>query len=201
MIPDVCACSRTSRLNDGCTGYQFVTSGKRKLFKLLSFSVLWLAVLPLFAQSATKLRVMTAPGVTQNQKPNDWHNTFGVSNGKLILTCPKCLPIQTVSLDKSEIATLRYGQNAYHHWAAGIATGIFTLGGGLIIGLMPHHQHFFSVDLKNGRAVGIQADKGDYKEIASMLINYTGMPIHVSPKDAHFLAGFNTTIDNSTAGK
>lgn len=191
VIPNSCTGIRTSRL----------IVGGHKLRKILPLSLVLLSVLPLFAQTATKLRVMTAPGVTQNQKPNNWHNTFGVSAGKLVLTCPKCLPIQTVSVDRSEIATIRYGQNAYHHWAAGIVTGIFTLGGGLIVGLMPHHQHFFSVDLKNGRAVGIQADKGDYKEIASMLINYTGMPIHVTAKDAHFLAGFNTTIDNNVPAK
>lgn len=159
---------------------------------------LWLAVLPGYALTAKKLRVLAAPGINQNQDPNNWHNTLGVSGNDLVLTCTKCLPIQTVSILKPDIAEVRYGQNAYHHWAAGIVTGIFSLGIGAIVGFMPHHQHFFSVDLKNGKAVGIQADKGDYKQIASMLENFTSLPIHVTAKDAHFLSGFNTAIDPGT---
>jgi hypothetical protein len=154
---------------------------------LMALSALWIAVLPSYAQTAKKLRAVTAPGITENQQPKSWHNTLAVSGDNLVLTCPKCLPIQTVSVKKEEIDKLRYGQNAYHHWAAGIATGIFTLGVGAIIGFMPHHQHFFSVDLKNGKAVGIQADKGNYKEIAAMLGNFTGLPIHVTVKDAHLI--------------
>lgn len=173
------------------TGYQLARQG------ILIITALCVAALPVFAQTATKLRVLTAPGITQNQAPKDWHNTFGVADGELVLTCPKCTPIQVVKVKKDEIATIRYGQNAYHHWAAGIITGVFSLGVGAIVGFMPHHQHFFSVDLKSGRAVGIQADKSDYKQIAGMLINYSAMPIHVTPKDAHFLAGFNTVIDTT----
>lgn len=78
----------------------------------------------------------------------------------------------------------------------GIVTGVFSLGVGAIVGFMPHHQHFFSIDLKNGKAIGIQAHKKDYKKIAAMLENFTALPIHVTPKDAHFLAGFNVAIDN-----
>ena len=158
-----------------------------------------LTVLPGYAQTAKKLRVLAAPGINQNKDPNNWKNTLGISGDNLILTCPKCVPIQTVSVLKSDIATIRYGQNAYHHWAAGIVTGIFSLGVGAIVGFMPHHQHFFSVDLKNGKAVGIQADKSDYKKIASMLENFTALPIHVTAKDAHFLSGFNVAIDPGTA--
>lgn len=157
-----------------------------------------LALLLTYAQTAKKLRVLAAPGINQNQSPNDWHNMLEISGDDLVLTCPKCVPIQTVSVPKSDIATIRYGQNAYHHWATGIVTGIFSLGVGAIVGFMPHHQHFFSVDLKNGKAVGIQADKGDYKKIASMLENFTALPIHVTAKDAHFLSGFNVAIDAGT---
>lgn len=63
---------------------------------------------------------------------------------------------------------------------------------------MPHHQHFFSVDLKSGKPLGIQADKSDYKKIAAMLENFTALPIHVTAKDAHFLNGYNLTIDTGT---
>jgi hypothetical protein len=89
---------------------------------------------------------------------------------------------------------LRYGQNAYHHWVSGVVTGIFSLGIGLIVGLMPHHQHYFSVDLKSGKVLGIQADKSDYKEIAGMLQNSTGLPIQTTAKDAHYLNGFNVQV-------
>lgn len=159
---------------------------------------LCLAVMPGYAQTAKKLRVLAAPGINQNQKPKDWHNTLAISGNNLVLTCPECLPIQKVTVPKSNIAEIRYGQNAYHHWAAGIVTGIFSLGIGAIVGFMPHHQHFFSVDLKSGKAVGIQAHKDDYKEIAAMLENFTARPIHVTPKDAHFLAGYNVAIDSAS---
>lgn len=159
---------------------------------------LCLTALPVYAQTAKKLRVLAAPGINQNQDPKGWHNTLGVSGNDLVLACPKCLPIQSVSVPKTDIAEVRYGQNAYHHWAAGIVTGIFSLGIGAIVGFMPHHQHFFSVDLKDGKAVGIQADKGDYKQIASMLENFTALPIHVTAKDAHFLSGFNVAVDPGT---
>lgn len=70
---------------------------------------LCLTALPLYAapaantQTAKKLRVLAAPGITQNQQPNNWHNTFGVSGDNLVLTCPKCMPIQTVSVPKNQI--------------------------------------------------------------------------------------------------
>lgn len=152
---------------------------------------LCLSTLPVYGQTARKLRVLAAPGINQNPQPKNWHNTLGIAGSNLVLTCPKCTPIQTVTVPKAEIAEVRYGQNAYHHWAAGIVTGIFSLGIGAIVGFMPHHQHFYSIDLKDGKAVGIQADKSDYKQIASMLENFTALPIHVTPKDAHFLAGYN----------
>jgi hypothetical protein len=110
----------------------------------------WLAMLPAYAQGANKLRVLAAPGVVKN-KPKDWRNNLSVAGSKLVLSCPKCLPIQAVITPKAEVVALRYGQNAYHHWAAGIVTGIFSLGIGAIVGFWPHHQHFFSVDLKSGR--------------------------------------------------
>jgi hypothetical protein len=159
---------------------------------------LCLTALPVYGQTAHKLRVLAAPGINQNPQPKNWHNTLGITGSNLVLTCPKCTPIQKVNVPKAEIAEVRYGQNAYHHWAAGIVTGIFSLGIGAIVGFMPHHQHFYSIDLKDGKAVGIQADKSDYKQIASMLENFTALPIHVTPKDAHFLAGFNVAIDSGS---
>jgi len=57
------------------------------------------------------------------------------------------------------------------------------------------YQHFFSVDLKDGKALGIQADKGDYRRIAGMLESFANLPIQVTAKDSHFLAGFNTQIE------
>lgn len=166
---------------------------KRTLFVLVTISMV---IAPAYAQTAKKLRVLAAPGVTAT-KPKDWHNTLGVSGKDLTLNCPKCKPIQTITIPEKQITTLRYGQNAYHHWAAGIVSGVFSLGVGLIVGLMPHHQHFFSVDTKNGKVLAIQADKKDYREIAGMLENFTGLPIDVTAKDAHYLNGFNTKIEGA----
>lgn len=160
---------------------------------------LCLTTLPVYAQTANKLRVLGAPGINENSQPKNWHNTLGVSGNNLVLSCLKCIPIQTVSVPKAEISEVRYGQNAYHHWAAGIVTGIFSLGIGAIVGFMPHHQHFYSIDLKNGKAVGIQADKSDYKQIALMLENFTALPIHANAKDAHFLLGYNVVVDSDSA--
>lgn len=154
---------------------------------------------PCVAQSINKIRVLAAPGANE-PNPKDWNNSLAVTGNELVLDCPKCSPVQMVSIPRDEISGLRYGQNAYHHWVSGVVTGFFTLGIGAIVGFMPHHQHFYSVDLKNGRVLGLQADKGDYKETAALLENFTGLPIQVSPKDAHFLDGFNTQVV-STAGE
>ena len=155
--------------------------------------VFWVVSAPIYCQTADKLRVIAAPGVTKSNA-KDWKNTLAVSGQDFILTCRKCSPIQNITVAESDVAGLRYGQNAYHHWVSGIVTGAFSLGIGLIVGLMPHHQHYFSIDLTSGKVVGIQADKGDYKEIAGMLQNSTGKPIQVTAKDAHYLNGFNTQI-------
>jgi hypothetical protein len=156
-------------------------------------AALCLVGLPAYCQGADKLRVVTAPGVTTSD-PKDWKNTLTVAGQNLVLTCPKCGPVQTVTTPVTDIADLHYGQNAYHHWVAGIAAGVLSLGVGLIVGLMPHHQHYFSIGLKDGKAVGIQADKGVYRQIAGMLQQATNLPIEVTSKDAHFLNGFKTKI-------
>ncbi len=143
---------------------------------------------------AEKVRVLAAPGVN-TVDPKDWGNTLTISEKGLVLECRKCTPIQTVTVDIADISELRYGGNAYHHWVAGIVSGAFSLGVGLIIGLMPHHEHYFSIGLKSGKVVGIQADKGNYREVAGRLVNATGLPIIVSPKDAHYLNGFRTQIE------
>lgn len=163
---------------------------KRLLIIVLALAVI---VLPAYPQNADKLIVIAAPGVTKSE-PKDWRNSLGISGEDLVLNCPKCVPIQTVKVPSSDIATIRYGENAYHHWVAGIVTGVLSLGVGLIVGLMPHHQHYFSVDTKEGKVVAIQADKKNYRNIAGMLQNFTGLPIQVSAKEAHFLNGFNVKI-------
>ena len=152
-----------------------------------------LGVLPAYSEGVDKLRVITAPSVTKTDQ-KDWKNTLTISGQNLVLTCPKCAPVQTVTTPVSDIATLHYGQNAYHHWVSGIAAGVLSLGAGLIVGLMPHHQHYFSIDQKDGKVIGIQADKGDYRQIAGMLQQSTSLPIEVTSKDAHFLNGYNTKI-------
>lgn len=168
---------------------------RKFLFVLLTLAT---AISPAYAQTANKLRVLAAPGVTAtNQK--DWGNSLSVSGKDLTLHCPKCTPIQTVSIAEADIAALRYGQNAYHHWVAGIVSGVLSLGVGLIVGLMPHHQHYFSIDTKQGKVLGIQADKGDYRQIAGMLQNSTGLPFYVTAKDAHYLNGFNVKVENVPA--
>lgn len=156
-------------------------------------ATLWVAVWPVYSQSADKLRVLAAPGVTKTDA-KDWKNTLNVSGQDLVLNCAKCSPIQSITTPVSEIALIHYGQNAYHHWVAGIATGALSLGAGLIVGLMPHHEHYFSIDRKDGKVIGIQADKDDYRQIAGMLQNSTSLPIEVTAKEAHFLNGFNTKI-------
>lgn len=148
---------------------------------------------PTYSQTVSKLRVLTAPGVTDTAQ-KDWGNTLAVSDKTLKLTCPKCSPIQSISIAAGDITSLRYGQNAYHHWVAGIVSGVLSLGVGLIVGLMPHHEHYFSIDTKDGKSLGIQADKGDYKQIAGMLQNFAALPIQVSEKDAHYLNGFNIKV-------
>lgn len=168
---------------------------KKILFVLIAFAT---AVSSTYAQGANKLRVLAAPGVAKSAE-KDWHSSLTVSGKDLDLHCPKCSPIQTVDIPEKDIAALRYGQNAYHHWVAGIITGVFSLGAGLIVGLMHHRQHFFSVDTKEGKVLAIQADKGDYRQIAGMLQNFTGLPILVTAKEAHFLSGFNTKIQNPPA--
>jgi hypothetical protein len=162
--------------------------------KILSvFFAVWIIAAPLLPQSANKLRVIAAPGITTSDA-KDWKNTLTVSGQNLVLNCPKCTPIQSITVAEADVGALRYGQNAYHHWVSGVVTGVFSLGIGLIVGLMPHHQHYFSIDLKSGKVVGIQADKSDYKEIAGMLHNSSGQPIQVTQKDAHYLNGFNIKI-------
>jgi hypothetical protein len=117
------------------------------------------------------------------------------------LDCRKCSPISTITLNADDIAALRYGGNAYHHWVAGIVSGVFSLGIRLIVGLMPHHQHYFSIDTKEGKVVGLQAHKSDYRELAGALENFTGLPITVTSKGAHCLAGFNTKIEDTAPEK
>lgn len=167
---------------------------------LLCATLLLAPVLPVAAQDFSKLRVLGAPGITKAD-PKDWHNSLALQGKTLTLSCPKCSPINTVTLTAENIATLRYGGNAYHHWVAGVVTGVFTLGVGLIVGLMPHHQHYFSIDTKDGKVLGLQADKSDYRQLAGALENFTGLPITVSSKDAHYLAGFNTKIEDTTSEK
>ena len=168
--------------------------------KITSLLIVCLLASPVYSQSASKLRVLTAPGINQTA-PKEWNNTLAVSGKTLTLTCPKCSPIQSVSVDADNIATLRYGQNAYHHWAAGIAAGVLSLGVGLIVGLMPHHEHYFSVDTKDGKSFGVLADKSDYKQIAGLLQNFAALPIQVSEKDAHYLNGFNIQVSAEQEGK
>lgn len=167
-------------------------------YRSLVFALVCSLSLCSFAQTAKKLRVLAAPGITQvNVK--DWHNTLAPDNNALDLTCRSCEPTHDLSFPAQDISTLRYGNNAYHHWATGIVTGIFSLGAGAIIGFMPHHQHFFSIDLNDGKVIAIQADKSDYKQIAGILQNLTGKPFQVSQKDAHFLAGYNETVESDSS--
>jgi hypothetical protein len=173
---------------------------KKIIALLLGIGLLFAPVLPSFAQEITKLRVLGAPGVTKAD-PKDWHNTLTIQGKSLTINCPKCSPINTVTVPADDIATLRYGGNAYHHWVAGIVSGVFSLGIGLIVGLMPHHQHYFSIDTKEGKVVGLQADKSDYRQVAGALENFTGLPITVSSKDAHYLAGYNTKIEDTAPEK
>jgi hypothetical protein len=93
---------------------------------LLSAVLLFAPVLPVAAQDVDKLRVLGAPGVTKVD-PKDWHNSLSLQGKTLTLNCPKCSPTSTVTLAAENIATLRYGGNAYHHWVAGIVSGLFTV--------------------------------------------------------------------------
>jgi hypothetical protein len=160
--------------------------------------VVSLVAAPTYSQTVSKLRVLTAPGITDTAQ-KDWGNTLAVSDKTLILTCPKCSPIHSVSITAGDITSIRYGQNAYHHWVAGIVSGVLSLGVGLIVGLMPHHEHYFSIDTKDGKSIGIQVDKNDFKQVAGMLQNFAALPIQVSSKDAHYLNGFNVQVTSEQA--
>jgi hypothetical protein len=50
------------------------------------------------------------------------------------------------------------------------------------------------VDTKEGKVVAIQADKKDYRDIAGMLQNFTGLPNQVSAKEAHSLNVSNIKV-------
>ncbi len=63
----------------------------------------------------------------------------------------------------------------------------------------PTTNIIFSIDTKQGKVLATQADRGDYRQIAGMLQNFTGLPIEVTPKDAHYLNGFNVKIENLPA--
>lgn len=188
------------RYNETCIIHSEEKPLKKIIALLVGASFLFGALMPVFAQDITKLRVLGAPGVTKAD-PKDWHNSLAIQGKTLTVNCPKCSPINTVTLSADDIGALRYGGNAYHHWVAGIVSGVFSLGIGLIVGLMPHHQHYFSIDTKEGKVVGLQADKSDYRQLAGALENFTGLPIIVASKDAHYLAGYNTKIEDTTPEK
>lgn len=54
---------------------------------------------------------IAAPGVMKSDA-RDRKNTLAVSGKDLRLSCPKYIPIQNVTVADSDVAALRYGQNA-----------------------------------------------------------------------------------------
>ena len=154
---------------------------------------LLLIALPAYGQTANKLRVLSAPGTT-NSNPNSWENSLSAANKTIDLVCNACTPNQKISVAAANVDSISYGEAAYHHWKAGLATSLATLGGGAIVGLWPHHRHYFTVTLKDKTSISLQADKRDYRQIATMLNSATGLPIEVTQKDVRSLQGIPVKV-------
>lgn len=155
--------------------------------------LLLLITAPVYGQTANKLRVLSAPG-TNNANPASWQNSLSATNNTIDLICNACAPNQKVSVPAANVDSISYGEAAYHHWKAGLATSVLTLGGGAIVGLWPHHRHYFTVTLKDKTAISLEADKHDYRQIASMLNSATGQPIEVTQKDVKSLEGIPVRV-------
>ena len=150
--------------------------------------------LPAYGQTNTKtdapskLRVLSAPGMT-NSTPDSWQNTLSAEDQKIDLVCNSCTPTKNISVPVADVDSVSYGEAAYHHWKAGLATSLATLGGGAIVGFWPHHRHYFTINLKDKTAISLQADKHDYRQIAQMLNTATGLPIEVTQNDVKNMKG------------
>lgn len=154
---------------------------------------LLLMAVPVYGQTANKVRVLSAPG-TSNSSPTSWANNLSAANNAIDLDCSACTPNQKVSVPAADVDSISYGEAAYHHWKAGLATSLATLGGGAIVGLWPHHRHYFTVTMKDKTAFSLEADKHDYRQIASMLNSTTGLPIEVTQKDVNSLQGIPVKV-------
>lgn len=155
---------------------------------MVKLMLLLLIAAPVYGQTANKVRVLSAPG-TNNSSPTSWANSLSAENNTIDLVCSACAPNQKVSVSPTNVDSISYGEAAYHHWKAGLATSVLTLGGGAIVGLWPHHRHYFTITLKDKTAISLEAAKHDYRQIASMLNAVTGQPIEVTQKDANSLQG------------
>lgn len=155
---------------------------------MVKLMLLLLIAAPVYGQTANKVRVLSAPG-TNNSSPTSWANSLSAENNTIDLVCGACAPNQKVSVPAANVDSISYGEAAYHHWKAGLATSVLTLGGGAIVGFWPHHRHYFTITLKDKTAISLEADKHDYRQIASMLNSVTGQPIEVTQKDANNLKG------------
>lgn len=155
--------------------------------------VLLLMAVPVYGQAANKVRVLSAPG-TSNSSPTSWANSLSAANDTIDLNCSACTPNQKVSVATANVDSISYGEAAYHHWKAGLATSLVTLGGGAIVGFWPHHRHYFTVTMKDKTAISLEADKHDYRPIASMLNSATGLPIEVTQKDVNSLQGIPVKV-------
>ncbi len=151
---------------------------------MVKLMLLLLIAAPAYGQTANKVRVLSAPG-TNNPSPTSWANSLSAGNNTIDLVCSACTPNQKVSVLAANVDSISYGEAAYHHWKAGLATSVLTLGGGAIVGLWPH----LTITLKDKTAITVEADKHDYRQIATMLNSATGQPIEVTQKDVNSLQG------------
>lgn len=142
--------------------------------------------------SVGKLRILTTTKVS-NSKPDDWGNTLSVQDKNINIDCASCTPPK-LTIAAADINSLSYGEAAYHHWKAAIATGVLSLGAGAIVGFWPHHRHFLTLDLKDKNTVTIQADKNTYRQLATLLNSATGLPIEVSQKQVNDLKGIPVQV-------
>lgn len=139
-----------------------------------------------------KLRVVSTAAVT-NAKPDDWGNTVSVENKMIDLNCPACTPAK-LAISAADVTSISYGEAAYHHWKAGIATAVLSLGVGAVVGFWPHHRHFLTLEMKDNNSVAIQADKTTYRPLASLLNSATGLPIEVNQKQVNDLKGIPVQV-------
>jgi hypothetical protein len=142
--------------------------------------------------SVGKLRVIATQALSNN-KSDAWDNSVSVENKTITVSCATCTPAK-LSFAVADVTSVSYGDAAYHHWKAGAATAVFSLGVGAIVGLVPHHRHFITIETKDKSSVALQPDKSTYRQLATLLNSATGLPIEVTQKEVNDLKGIPVQV-------